>query len=181
MKSSERLREKIRAQDILVQFLKEECFDHDLVVMATIILCELLLEELRLSGNQEVLDELKELMDKLLGIAKAQSSYWLLAEVYVFQSRLCLLELDLTKAENLMDQALILAEEKGLNKLAVKIYNEKVYFDNQVNQWDHLIERKAPLNDRLDLIQLESLLERMAYKKLDNSSFGFTCKYLPGF
>ena len=169
MKSGTRLKEKLKAQDILVKILNEESIDHDLVVMSTIILCELLIDELRLSGDQEVLDEIKKLIYQLLEVAKNQSSFWLLAEVYVFQSRLNLLDLDLKKAENLLDQALILAEEKGLKKLAVKIYNEKINFESQVSQWDNLIERDAPLNDRLDLIQLESLLERMAYKKLESS------------
>ncbi|MHA2112397.1 MAG: tetratricopeptide repeat protein [Candidatus Hodarchaeales archaeon] len=169
MKSSHRLKEKIGAQNILAGFLKEDCSDHDLVVRASIIQCELLLDELRLSANQDVLNEVKALMNHLLSIAKTQPSYWLLAETYVFKSRLALLDLDLKNAENLLDQALLLTEEKGLRKLAVKIFSEKTLFEKQVKQWDHLITRKAPLNDRLDLIQLESLLERIASKKLETS------------
>jgi tetratricopeptide (TPR) repeat protein len=169
MKSSDRLKEKIGAQNILAGFLKEDCSDHDLVLRASIIQCELLLDELRLSGNQDVLNEVKGLMNHLLSIAKTQPSYWLLAEVYVFKSRLSLLDLDLKTAENLLDQALLLAEEKGLRKLAVKIFSEKTLFEKQLKQWDHLIAREAPLNDRLDLIQLESLLERIVYKKLESS------------
>ncbi|MHA2175740.1 MAG: tetratricopeptide repeat protein [Candidatus Hodarchaeales archaeon] len=169
MKSSQRLKDKIGAQNILVKFIKEECSDHDLVVNASIILCELLLDELRLSSNQEVLQEVKELMNHLLSIAKTQPSFWLLAEVYVFQSRLSLLDLDLKSAEILLDQGLLLAEEKGLKKLAVKIFSEKSLFEKQTKQWEHLIARNAPLNEMLNLIHLDSLLERMANKKLESS------------
>ncbi|MCK4849641.1 MAG: hypothetical protein KAT16_11470, partial [Candidatus Heimdallarchaeota archaeon] len=47
--------------------------------------------------------------------------------------------------------------------------SEKNNFKDQVIQWEHLIARNAPLDERLNLIQLESLLERMAYKKLEIS------------
>ena len=169
MKSSSRLKEKMGAQNILTEFLKQECGDHDLIVRASIILCELLIEELHLSGNLDVLDEVKEIIMNLKSIAKVQPSFWLLAEVFVFQSRLALLDLDLGSAEELLEQAFLLAEEKGLKKLTVKIFSEKTEFEKQVAQWEQLIARDAPLNERLNLIQLENLLERIAYKKIEIS------------
>jgi len=80
-----------------------------------------------------------------------------------------LIDLDLSTAEDLLEQALLLAEEKGLKKLAVKIFSEKNSFEDQIKQWQHLIARNASLDERLNLIRLESLLERIAYKKIEIS------------
>ncbi|UCG90399.1 MAG: tetratricopeptide repeat protein, partial [Candidatus Heimdallarchaeota archaeon] len=167
LKTSPRIKDKARAQDILQQFIDEECSDHDLTVAALLILCDLLLVELRMSNALEVLDEVKTINSRLLSIAKKQHSFWLLAETYVLKARLSLFELDLNNSTQLLNQALLIAEENGLKKLAVKIYSEQTQLQDQMTQWQQLIERDAPLSERLDLAQLESMILRMARRKLE--------------
>ncbi|MHA2293172.1 MAG: tetratricopeptide repeat protein [Candidatus Hodarchaeales archaeon] len=167
LKTSPRITDKASAQELLQQVINDELVDHDLVVLALLILCDSLLVELRMSGESEVLDEVKTLTMRLLTIAKQQPSYWLLAETYVLQSRLALFDLDLEKAQQFLDQSLLLAEEKGLKKLAVKIYSEQSRLRDQLDQWERLVEQEAPLNERLELAQLESLILRMAHRRLE--------------
>ncbi|MHA2245296.1 MAG: tetratricopeptide repeat protein [Candidatus Hodarchaeales archaeon] len=167
LKTSPRIKDKARAQEIIQQFIDEECGDHDLTVTALLILCDLLLVELRMSSSLEVLDEVKTINSRLLSIAKEQHSFWLLAETYVLKARLSLFELDINKSKHLLNQALLIAEENGLKKIAVKIYSEQTQLQDQMTQWQQLIERDASLSERLDLAQLESMILRMARRKLE--------------
>jgi predicted amidohydrolase len=122
-----------------------------------------------MTGEDEILHEVKDLTEKLHKIAKDQSSHSLLTEAYVLKSKLALLELDINKAQELLDIALINAEDKGLRTLAVKIYSEKTLLEAEIEKWKYLTKRKAPLNERLELTRLEGLMERVTSKRLEVS------------
>jgi tetratricopeptide (TPR) repeat protein len=79
-KSSNRLLHKFKAADIFEQISSEKIIEHDFTVSATLNLCDLLLLELRLSGNEKALDEVKELAKRLDAIAKMQNSSSLAAQ-----------------------------------------------------------------------------------------------------
>ena len=162
LKSKKRTRHKMKAEEILAEVVAEEVVDHALTVTAMIHLCDLLLFELKMTGEDNILLEVKDLTKKLHKIAKEQSSHSLLTETYVLQSKLALLELDINKAQNLLNVALLNAEDKGLRTLAIKIYSEKTLLETQIEKWKYLIKRKAPLNERLELTRLEELIERVA-------------------
>ncbi|MHA2226738.1 MAG: tetratricopeptide repeat protein [Candidatus Hodarchaeales archaeon] len=167
LKSQKRTRHKMKAEQILAEVVEQEVVDHALTVTAMIHLCDLLLFELKMTGEEEILDEVKNLTNKLLTIAKQQSSYSLLAETYILQSKLALLEMNIEKAQDLLDVALLNAEDKGLRNLAIKIYSEKTLLETEIEKWKHLIKQKAPLNDRLELTRLEDLIGRVASKRLE--------------
>ncbi len=126
LKSHKRTRHKMKAEGILAKVVEEEVVDHALTVTAMIHLCDLLLFELKMTGEEEILDEVKNLTKKLSNIEKQQSSYSLLTETYVLQSELALLEMDIKKAQNLLELALLNAEDRGLRNLAIKIYSALV-------------------------------------------------------
>ena len=167
LKSQKRTRHKMKAEEILSKVVEEEVVDHSLTVTAMIHLCDLLLFELKMTGEEEILDEVKTLTQKLFSTAKEQSSHLLLAETYVLQSKLALLEMNIEKAQNLLQQALLTAEEKGLRNLAIKIYSEKTSLDAQIEKWRHLIKQKSSINERLELTRLEDLVTRVANNKID--------------
>jgi tetratricopeptide (TPR) repeat protein len=167
LKSYKRTRHKMKAEEILAEVVEEEVVDHALTVTAMIHLCDLLLFELKMTGEEEILDEAISLTNRLLTIAKQQGSHSVLAETYVLQSKLALLELDMKKAQNLLEIALLNAEDKGLRNLAIKIYSEKTLLETQIEKWEYLVKQKAPLNERLELTRLEDLISRVASERLE--------------
>ncbi|MHA2304897.1 MAG: tetratricopeptide repeat protein [Candidatus Hodarchaeales archaeon] len=167
LKSHKRTRHKMKAEEILTEVVEEEVVNHKLTVTAMIHLCDLLLFELKMTGEEEILDEVKNLTKKLLNIAKQQSSHSLLIETYVLQSKLALLEMDVKKAQNLLEQALLNAEERGLRNLAIKIYSEKTLLEAQIEKWEYVIKHKAPLNERLELTRLEDVIARVTSERLE--------------
>lgn len=128
--------------------------------------CDLFLLELRLSGDLEVLNEVQNYSFRLLEIAKSQHSFSLLAETYVLQSKLSLLNLDIPKAQNLIIQAYILAEEKSLQNLALKIAEEQNTLNAQIHKWEEFIKRKASVGEIIEFSQIEDYIENIVRTKL---------------
>jgi hypothetical protein len=79
--------------------------DHSLTVTAMIHLCDLLLYELKVSGEDGLFGEIVDLVSRLLEIAKEHSSHSLLAETCLLQSKLALIELDMGRSRTLLTEA----------------------------------------------------------------------------
>lgn len=168
LKTSDRTIHKAEAQKLFQEIAEEEVIDHELTVLAMLNLCELLLVELKNFGNEAVLEEIEQLANQLLEIASHQNSFSLLAETYLLESKLALIKLDLRKAQQLLTQAQMIAEEKGLKKLAVNLSNEHDSLLMQLNKWKNLAERRASLSERLEMVKLEDMLGRMMLKKIED-------------
>jgi hypothetical protein len=166
LKTSKRITDIAKAQKLLQQVAGEKIVIFELTVDAILNLCDLLLTELRTFGNEEVLGEVKNWSSKLLELAQKQHSYSLLAETYLLQSRLFLLELDMQESQTLLDKAKTLAEENELYKLYTKILDEEFFLHEQSRKWEHLAGKKLSIKDRISLIQLEDLLDRMIHKRI---------------
>jgi predicted amidohydrolase len=167
LKNSKRTRDKVKAEEILEKLVLEEIVDHSLIIVAMINLCDLMLDELKMTGEEELIGKIKYQTNKLFDIAKRQKSHSLLAETFVLQSKLSLLELDIKSAQNFLDQALSIAEENGLRNLSIKIYSDKTSLEEQVERWQYFIKRKSPINERIELTRLDELLTRVANKRFD--------------
>ncbi|MFW9996973.1 MAG: tetratricopeptide repeat protein [Candidatus Odinarchaeota archaeon] len=128
LKSSNRTRDRAKAEELLDQVIKEDVVDFELTVTAMLSSCDLLLYELKTVRNKEVLEEITLLFDKLISIATAQHSYSLLSQVYLLQSKLALLQLDIEQSKKLLSKARKISAEKGLNRLleGVEMIKRKV-------------------------------------------------------
>ena len=89
------------------QVVEEEVAWHEIKVLALLNLCDLLLRELRISGDREILIEIQQHVHRLQEIAKTQYSHRVLAETYVLQAKLALIDLEVSRARQLLNQAQI--------------------------------------------------------------------------
>ena len=163
---SERIIKRAEAQQIFQDLAQEEILDIELTISALLNLCELLILELKTSGSEEVLKEVKILLERLFEMAEEQNSYLWLAEIYLLQAKTSLLELDISKAQDLINQARIIAEMKGFHQLEKTISLEHDLIFTQLNKWNKIIEQKPSISDVIELTQFEQFLERMVFKKL---------------
>jgi tetratricopeptide (TPR) repeat protein len=166
-KSSDRVIKQAEAQQVFQQISEEEIIHHEITVEAMLYLSEMLLRELRRSGNEEVLTEIKSLSNKLQTIAENQHSYRLLANTYMLQSRIALLELDLNSARQILSQAQKIAEEKGLQRLAMRISGEYDALLDQLGKWTDLIDSNVSLIEKLELTELEGMVSQIIRKKAE--------------
>ncbi|MHA2334392.1 MAG: tetratricopeptide repeat protein [Candidatus Hodarchaeales archaeon] len=166
LKSSSRARSRGKAEELLEEVIGEKIIYHELTVHALLQFCDLLLLDLKISGDKEVLREVKTLTNRLLKIAKQQHSHGLLVETYLFQSKLALLELNIDRSKKLLSQAYFTAEEKGLRKLSIATTFEQDMLLSQLNRWEKIIDQSPAINEIIELTQVDSLIERMIHRKI---------------
>lgn len=164
LKSSPRLRNRVKAEDILRKIIEDDVISFESSVKALINLCELLLNELQITKDNEILEEKKLLITRLSDMAEDQDSYWIQVEAYILNAKLALLTLDLKKARQLLSQAQYLAEKFKLNRLAVIISNEHDELLKQLSIWDNLKDLKASIDQLLEMAHINDYMENMLKK-----------------
>ncbi|MFX1468040.1 MAG: tetratricopeptide repeat protein [Promethearchaeota archaeon] len=173
LKASPRIHNRVKAQEILRQIIEEEIDVGEITIKALLNLCELLLEELRMTNELEVLDELEPVVSQLLNIAEDSKSYWVLAETYTLQAKLALVTLDIRGARRLLTKAQQIAEQKGMHLLAGKISLEHDNLLKELNSWKNMNMNDVTLNKRMELARIDDQMKSLIWKQ-DLSSLEYT-------
>ena len=176
LKDSSQSRIKTKAIVMFEQIIEEEIIDHSLTVKAMVHLSDLLIKELKQTAEFELLEEIKELVQKLQEIAEEQSSNSILAEIYRLEALLALAELDLKETRQLLQKGLVLAEEKGLESIASNIREEQNRLTEQIKLWEELQKRKAPLKETLQYIKIEESMKQLQHEETVTSRKLFSLK-----
>ncbi len=165
LKQSSRMKDKVQAQTLLEQIVKQGEIYFEISVTAMFHLCELLIIELKSFGEPEVWQELKNLIEQLNAIVQEQQSF-ATGEVLLLTAKLATIEGEFQQALKYFDQARIIAKEKNLSLLAHKVDAEKKIFDADFDKWQGLIQRNAPIQERLEQARIEDYL-KVAQRVLD--------------
>jgi len=137
--SSDDERDLGKAELLFEQIVEEEVIHHSLTVSALLNLCESLLTRFKETSKEEILTNLNNLVEKLLGIAEKQQAVSLLAETYWLKYQLLILDdLKLQDAEIYMDKANQLARNYELTNLVNKFALQKNFIDRELQE----IQRK---------------------------------------
>ncbi len=171
LKTSDRMVKRAEAQEIFQKITDEEIIQHQYTFDAMLNLCYMLLQELRSSGSEEVLSEIKNLLNRLLDIAEKQHSYKYLVNSQMLQSKVALLELDLDSARQILAEAQQVASEKGLENMVITISAEYDLLEDQLTKWTELIESNVSMVERLEFAELESMVSRIIRKKEEIPKF----------
>lgn len=166
LKESPRIHNRAKAEKILKQVIQREIIPNlDINISAIVYLCEILLDELRITNDIGVLDDLNPYIRQLLDLAEKTNSFWILAETYVLQAKLAWLTLDLKEARRLLTQAQKIAEKQGMRRLAAKISIEHDDLLQKLNMWKKLKKSKEGLSKRIQLAKLSDQIEDMILKR----------------
>ncbi|MHA2371239.1 MAG: tetratricopeptide repeat protein [Candidatus Hodarchaeales archaeon] len=164
LKTSERFAKRAEAYLILQQIIKESSLRFDITVAAKSSLCEVLIGDLGTSTDTEAIAELQDLLQQLLDVAATQDNVPLLAETYWLQAKLALIKLEVKQARQLLAQAQVIAEKRGLRTLAMIISSEHDSLLGQMARLDEFIDTEASTRDQLDPSALEELVVGMLGK-----------------
>ncbi|PWI48613.1 hypothetical protein CEE45_06100 [Candidatus Heimdallarchaeota archaeon B3_Heim] len=166
LKSKGRLADKMAAQKIFQQISEEKCVHLDNTVDALINLSELLLFELETTGNKKALAELNKISNKLLTLAKTQYAYPCMAEAYLIQSKLKLIEFDIDESQRLLSQAHLIAQEKGLNRLSQIISIEEESMLKLFSTWEKILDQNPSISDIIKISRVEDLITGVIRNKI---------------
>ncbi|MHA2298569.1 MAG: tetratricopeptide repeat protein [Candidatus Hodarchaeales archaeon] len=167
LKQSKRLKDKMRAQILLVEIVGEKPVHFEQAALAMIHLCELLLFELMLLGEPEVLVEAKNLVQELYVLAQDQNSFSLAVKIMILRAKFAIVEIDLQQAQQYLDKARKIAEEKNLGLLVQEALDEQVQLESDYNRWQEIIQQKMSIQGRLELSRIIEYLKEA--KKLVKS------------
>jgi len=154
LKNKQRAKYRFQAQQILEE-IKDQKFDFQLEFEIQVNLCDLLLEELKYSGEEEILIEIQDLLNRISDVANKQRSITTLVTLYSLQSKLALIEGNAELSRKLLAKALKIAENKGLELLSKKLTAQQNQLFNQLEEWRALFIRNAKLQERIEFLNLK--------------------------
>lgn len=138
-------------EEVVEEIWEGEIIDVELIIIALINLCELLMNEFSMSGEEEVIEELEKHTKKLEEIANKQKSLSYILRLEVKNIKLhtiwlktiySLADVDLKKAKALIEEARDMADEEGLVQLAEKINRQQLKLYNQLLHWNEFIQKQ---------------------------------------
>ncbi|MFQ5979390.1 MAG: tetratricopeptide repeat protein [Candidatus Heimdallarchaeota archaeon] len=160
LKMSKRALKKLQAQEKFKEIVEEEILEHDITVLAMLNLCELLILEMKITeAEEDLLQEITQLSSKLYNIAHRQGSPLLLVMSLLLQAKLAMVEGELKDAVRLLTTAQKLATEKKLGTLLVQVEQEQQLLQGELDKWEELSQRNAPLKERVEQARMEEYLE----------------------
>ncbi|OLS25286.1 MAG: hypothetical protein HeimC2_19620, partial [Candidatus Heimdallarchaeota archaeon LC_2] len=163
-----RINKIVEAQELFEEVLSEDLIDNELTIFAMLKLCEFLLLELKVSGEKEVLVEIKTLLEKLYEMAQEQESHTLLIEILIIQSQLALADYNIKETKEFLQHANEIAEDKELAQYKLKISYLLDRVEKDVIKYAN-IASTIPINERIDQLAIESYLKEVADHKDLNS------------
>jgi len=130
-------------------------------------LCHLYLEELEMTNNLKIIDDINPLISHLFKFAEHFKSSMLHTEVKIFQAKLELIQMNFDNAKVLLTEGQHLAELDNNQFLAQVISNEHDRLLEQQEIWDNLKKTDAPFSERIKLASVEGILDRIQGKRLE--------------
>ena len=149
LKNGGRLKDIVEAQDILQEILASGIVNHELMVITTVNLCEILIYELSFNEDSETFEEAKMLVNSILKIAQQQNSITLLIEGFIIKSKFAILEGDTHLANHLLIQAKINAEERGLGNQIRKISEEQEALELLIEKWVEMSQQSISISEKI--------------------------------
>ncbi|MHA2252842.1 MAG: tetratricopeptide repeat protein [Candidatus Kariarchaeaceae archaeon] len=161
-KNQPRSKYKLEAQSML-----EEIIEGDLsiafnkILIATLHLCELRLDEFKLYGKEEVLLEIEDMTSTIYELAQERHLYYEMIHILILHAKLAFLLLDLDKANKILQQAHIIADERGLNHLATIIEIEEKKLEDEIGLAVEISKLAGPIHERLEKSKIIDYLVKM--------------------
>ncbi|MFW9942166.1 MAG: tetratricopeptide repeat protein [Candidatus Thorarchaeota archaeon] len=172
LRSSTRTRDRAEAERILLQLI--ERIDNKIIrgdrglpeesPGPIIELCDYYLEELRLTNDMGVLDDIHPLINRLLKEAKRTNSFSLHSHALLLQGKISLLQMNMGDARRYLTQAQQIAESHGFQSLARAVSIEHDNLLEQLHKWEILEQNKAPISERMNLALLDDTVDSIQGK-----------------
>ncbi len=136
-------------------------------IMALYFLCNLYLEELAISNNLEILEEINPLISRLYNYADKIQSKLTFTYGKLLQAKLALIQMQFDESKKLFTEAQELAESENNQTLAQRISNEHDRLLEQQELWDTLEKSNAPFSERIKLASFDGVLDRIRGKQFE--------------
>lgn len=161
LKQSPRLTEKIRAQTLLKEIVNEEVQpESSYTLIAMVALCDLLLLELKATGEPEAWDEAKALIHQFYLKTQDNQDFNMVINALLLRAKFAIVEGEFKQAQEYFNRARTIVKEKQLDLLLDKVDSEQKKFDSEFLKWQDLIQQHASLEERLIQAQIVEYIKK---------------------
>ncbi len=116
---------------------------------------------LKETNNTELLAEAKVLVNDILELARDQHSMLIYAESYWLLSQIALIELNIRNAREYLTKAQNIAEEWGIDQLAMKISIDHDKLLEKLELWEKLSTTNAQLPEIIETADIEEFFMKL--------------------
>ena len=140
------------AEENLRNIVEDKVRYHDITVTALVMLCEILVNKIRINDNPLIIEDINKNLSKLIIIAKNTNSYSILVESLLLKAKMALLDLNFVRSQKFLINALKIANRNGLQRIKLKILKnidfvlKNFSFWNNISKEERIIFKKKQLN-----------------------------------
>jgi tetratricopeptide (TPR) repeat protein len=177
MRSSSRIRERAEAERILKELI--EAHDHVKIrlqrgvpeefTLAVSELCAFYLEELKLTNDLKIIDDIQPLIERLIKESERTNSFSLRAHAFLLNGKISLLRLNMGDARRYLTQAQQIADSHGLQLLAREISHEHDKLLEQLDGLESFKKKKMTMSERLELASMDESIDLLQRKRAINA------------
>ncbi|OLS27151.1 MAG: hypothetical protein HeimC2_12610 [Candidatus Heimdallarchaeota archaeon LC_2] len=146
----------VKAQDILEQQLLDNSLSTEIQAKSTILLAEIVVEELKINNNEIVFENLKQLILKLNDYGNSSQIYNVIINNLILQSKFAFIDENFSKGLELLDEAALYTKIKGLTSLSRKVEYEKKSLLEIFNKWGDI---GSEFSDKYNEVMLNNFQE----------------------
>jgi tetratricopeptide (TPR) repeat protein len=161
---SGRSRDRVEAEVLWKKIIDDRPSNPTIYITALGSLCSYLIEEMEMSNDQELLNEINPLIKRFMDIGEKTNSYATIAFTKYFQAKLALIQMDVENARILLTQAQRVAEFHDLNITATYLSVEHDSLLSKTDLWEKLKIDKAPISERVKLAAFDGAIDGMLGK-----------------
>ncbi|MFW9853463.1 MAG: tetratricopeptide repeat protein [Candidatus Thorarchaeota archaeon] len=156
LKSSKRFKDKARAQDLFQSIFEDKKKTQKIRFLAMLHFCDLLLQQ---SEDNMMLDKARKIAGELYEFARSSKFIPDQINALILQAKFALIEGDVNRALDLLEQAYNFANRKELTNLKHAVEEEQNSLRRDLNRWQNLLDINASLRERIKLSEIEEYLE----------------------
>ena len=158
------LEKRKKAEIEIEQILDEKNLPYEISRIALLKLCEYNLKKLQIeSDNIITIQKIRDNINKLLDVAKKQNSYLFLAETYLLQSQIFLINLEINNAINIIEEAQQISLDHEMRRLSLQISNEYDFILDQLTEWESFTLKLPSIAERMELTHIEEMLYQLLH------------------
>lgn len=155
-----KFKSKSEAQGLFYYIIKNEILDWNITIKSMTYLAESLIEEFMFFEDPDIIEEAKNIIDKMHTIAKDKKSFSLLTEMYLLKMKFAVIEGYLDKAILMLDQAYFTSSEKNLGTLLKKVKIEQKKIQEEYQDWKDFLKNSS-IKERFEKIEIVDYMNKI--------------------
>lgn len=170
LKKKGRLKFIAKAQEKFLNIIHRPVLDTMIYVNSIKHYCDLLIDEVKLSENNIVLDEVKVYINKLYEIGQENGAMSIVVESMILKSKIALLEENPTEMLEILESAKIVGDVYKLTQLLKIIDLEILRFADQIQRWESMKSQSVNSGDdsfREYLTEIQEFMRKSELRHLD--------------